>query len=188
DHWNKNEDGEGFRHLFEVRVSAASEFVVGASLCSPVEEGDIVDIVGFSKGHGFTGAMRRHNFKGGGRSHGQSGVTRRPLSAGAMGPARVFPGKKTAGRHGHAQITIRNSLVVVVDSEKSLVAVEGGIPGPRGALVRLHPHGKEYSLLEEEIEEIIEETTGEPSEVEKEESSPSLVGGDEDLPEKEGKE
>lgn len=125
------------RMLREFRVSGDAKVgeTVLASMFSP---NDVVDVVGVSKGHGFTGVMARHNFSGGGASHG-SMFHRAPGSVGASAfPSRTFAGMRGAGRSGGARTTVRNLTVVRVDAEKNLIAVRGAIPGPSGAYVTIH--------------------------------------------------
>src|SRR5262245_16441583 len=126
------------RMLREFKLEKGGEAKVGdtvaASIFSP---NDQVDIVGLSKGHGFTGVMARHNFSGGAASHG-SMFHRAPGSIGASAwPSRTFPGMRGAGRHGGARITVRNLRVVRVDAERNLIAVRGAVPGPAGTYVTI---------------------------------------------------
>jgi large subunit ribosomal protein L3 len=96
---------------------------------------DRVDITGTAKGRGFQGVIKRHGFSGGKATHG-SMFHRAPGSIGASAyPSRVYPGMKGAGRMGNKQVTIRNLQVVLVDEEKNLLAVQGGVPGSRGSIV-----------------------------------------------------
>lgn len=100
-----------------------------------------VDVVGTSKGKGFQGVMRRHNFGGGASSHG-SMFHRAPGSIGASAfPSRVFPGMRAAGHMGDARVTVKNLKVVRVDAERNLLLVRGAVPGPAGArvLIRRSP-------------------------------------------------
>lgn len=93
-------------------------------------EGDVVDIIGTSKGKGFAGVMKRHGFKGGKRTHGQSDRDRAPGSVGSgTTPGRVLKGKKMAGRMGRERTTVQNLKVVSVDVENNLVLVSGSVPG-----------------------------------------------------------
>jgi large subunit ribosomal protein L3 len=97
-----------------------------------------VDVIAVSKGKGFAGAMKRHNFKGQGASHGNHKKHRSPGSIGACAtPARVFKGTKMAGRMGGHQVTSLNLEVVQADPDKELVLVKGAVPGPRGGMVVL---------------------------------------------------
>jgi large subunit ribosomal protein L3 len=94
-----------------------------------------VDVTGISKGRGFAGFVKRHNFRGGEGSHG-SMFHRAPGSIGASSfPSRVFPGQRMAGQMGHAQVTVRNLEVVDVDTEDNVLMVKGAIPGPNGSYV-----------------------------------------------------
>ncbi len=94
-----------------------------------------VDVIGTSKGKGFQGVMRRHNFRGGASSHG-SMVHRAPGSIGASAfPSRVFPGMRAAGHMGDVRVTVKNLKVVKVDSDRNLLLVRGAVPGPTGAKV-----------------------------------------------------
>jgi len=102
--------------------------------------GDSVDVVGVSKGKGFTGVMKRHNFSGVGEAtHGQHDRQRHPGSIGqASDPARVFPGIKMAGRSGNEQAKIKNLTIAKIFSESNLMMVTGSIPGPNGRHVEIY--------------------------------------------------
>ncbi|MHB1502492.1 MAG: 50S ribosomal protein L3 [Acidimicrobiales bacterium] len=125
------------RHLVELRIDDSSGFEVGQSLDAGVlAAGERVDVVAVSKGKGFTGAMKRHNFRGQGASHGNHKKHRSPGSIGACAtPARVFRGTRMAGRSGGHQVTTLNLEVVQADVERQLVLVRGAVPGPRGGMV-----------------------------------------------------
>jgi large subunit ribosomal protein L3 len=127
------------RHLVELRIDDASGFEVGQQLTADIlAAGERVDVIAVSKGKGFTGAMKRHNFKGQGASHGNHKKHRSPGSIGACAtPARVFRGTKMAGRMGGHQVTSLNLEVVQADPEKELILVKGAVPGPRGGMVVL---------------------------------------------------
>ncbi len=127
------------RHLVELRLDDASGFEVGQQLTADVlTAGERVDAIAVSKGKGFTGAMKRHNFKGQGASHGNHKKHRSPGSVGACAtPSRVFKGTRMAGRMGGHQVTTLNLEVVQADPERELVLVRGAVPGPRGGLVVL---------------------------------------------------
>lgn len=95
------------------------------------KDGDFVDVTGTSKGRGFTGVMKRHNFKGGKASHGVHEYHRHGGSIGASSfPARVIKGMKMAGQHGNAQVTVLNLKIAKADKEKNLLLIEGAVPGP----------------------------------------------------------
>jgi large subunit ribosomal protein L3 len=100
--------------------------------------GDTVDVVGVSKGKGFAGAVKRYHFRGGPKTHGQSDRERAPGSRGSgTTPGRVYKGARGPGHMGHEQVTVQNLSVVLVDSERNLLAVRGAIPGPRGGVVTI---------------------------------------------------
>jgi large subunit ribosomal protein L3 len=126
------------RHLFEIRVEDTEGFEVGQelSLAEAFEAGSKADVTGISKGKGFQGVMKRHNFSGQGASHGNHKKHRAPGSIGACAtPARVFKGMKMAGRMGGDRTTILNLDVVGVDAERNLLLLGGAVPGPKGAVV-----------------------------------------------------
>ncbi len=125
------------RHLVELRTSDASEYTVGQELGPDVfEAGQTVDVAGTSKGKGFAGTMKRHNFHGVGASHGAHRNHRKPGSIGAGStPSRVFKGLKMSGRMGGETVTLQNLTVHAVDVDKGLLLIKGAIPGPVGSLV-----------------------------------------------------
>jgi large subunit ribosomal protein L3 len=125
------------RHLAELRVDDSSVFQVGQVIAADVfAAGEKVDVTGISKGKGFTGHMKRHNFKGQGAGHGTHKKHRAPGAIGACAtPSRVFKGMKMAGQHGNARVTTLNLEVVQGDSERGLLLVKGAVPGPTGGLV-----------------------------------------------------
>ncbi len=98
--------------------------------------GDDVDATGTSKGKGWAGTIRRHNFHRGRKTHG-GGSYRRPGSIGSMYPQKIFKGKKMAGQLGHDQVTIKNLKVALIDVENNLIGVTGAVPGPRKGIVIL---------------------------------------------------
>ncbi|PPF71107.1 50S ribosomal protein L3 [Rathayibacter sp. AY1E6] len=126
------------RHLTEVRTSDAADYSAGQELTvdAVFEAGTKVDVVGTSKGKGFAGVMKRHNFKGVSASHGSHRNHRKPGSIGASStPSRVFKGMRMAGRMGGERVTVLNLKVHSVDAEKGLLLVKGAVPGARGRLV-----------------------------------------------------
>ncbi len=126
------------RHLTEVRTADASDYALGQELTveSTFEAGQKIDVVGTSKGKGFAGTMKRHNFHGVGASHGAHRNHRKPGSiGGAATPGRVFKGQKMAGRMGSDRVTVQNLVVQAVDAEKGLLLIKGAVPGGRGRLV-----------------------------------------------------
>ena len=127
------------RRLVELRLEDTSGYSVGQELTAELlAPGERVDVIAVSKGKGFAGGMKRHNFKGQGASHGNHKKHRAPGSVGACAtPARVFKGTRMAGRLGGQQVTTTNLEVVQSDPERELVLVKGAVPGPRGAMVVL---------------------------------------------------
>jgi large subunit ribosomal protein L3 len=126
------------RHLTEVRTADASEYKLGQELTvgETFEAGQLVDVVGTSKGKGTAGVMKRHNFKGVSSSHGSHRNHRKPGSIGASStPSRVFKGMRMAGRMGGERVTVLNLTVHSVDAEKGLLLVKGAVPGARGRIV-----------------------------------------------------
>ncbi|MCB0080343.1 MAG: 50S ribosomal protein L3 [Caldilineaceae bacterium] len=125
------------RRLRELRFEEAPQYTLGDEIKADVfQEGDFVDVVGVSKGKGFAGAVKRHNFRGGPKTHGQSDRHRATGSRGAgTTPGHTFPGSKAPGQMGNARVTIQNLKVALVDAERNLLVVRGAIPGPKGGLV-----------------------------------------------------
>jgi len=126
------------RHLTEVRTADAADYALGQELTldATFEAGQKIDVVGTSKGKGFAGVMKRHNFKGVGASHGAHRNHRKAGSiGGAATPGRVFKGHRMAGRMGTDRVTVQNLTVQAIDAEKGLLLVKGAVPGGRGRLV-----------------------------------------------------
>ncbi|MFD2756821.1 50S ribosomal protein L3 [Gulosibacter faecalis] len=125
------------RHVTEIRTADAAEYEVGQELNVELfEAGQLVDVVGTSKGKGFAGTMKRHNFKGVGASHGAHKNHRKPGSIGASAtPSRVFKGTRMAGRMGHDRVTVQNLTLHGIDVERGLLLVKGAVPGAKGRLV-----------------------------------------------------
>ena len=124
------------RYLREFRTSKPEVKPGDKVDVSQFEVGGRVDVVGISKGKGFAGTMKRHNFRGGPKTHGQSDRGRAPGSVGATTtPGRVFKGKKMSGHMGSERVSSQNVKVVIVDLDKNLIGVNGSVPGPRGGLV-----------------------------------------------------
>jgi large subunit ribosomal protein L3 len=125
------------RTLTEVRTADAASYALGQELTvDTFEAGQKVDVVGTSKGKGFAGVMKRHNFAGVSSSHGSHRNHRKPGSIGASStPSRVFKGMRMAGRMGGDRVTVLNLTVHAVDAEKGLLLVKGAVPGARGRTV-----------------------------------------------------
>lgn len=123
--------------LLELRLDDVSDFTVGQELGADVfEAGDRVDAMGTSKGKGFTGVMKRHNFAGQRATHGAHLVHRMPGSIGMCAtPARVFKGMRMAGHSGNQNVTVQNLVIVSADTENQLLLVKGSVPGPKGSTV-----------------------------------------------------
>ncbi len=98
--------------------------------------GDTVDATGTSKGKGWAGTIKRHNFHRGRKTHG-GGSYRRPGSIGSMYPQHIFKGKKMAGHMGHEQVTVKNLKIALVDMENNVIGVAGAVPGPRKGIIIL---------------------------------------------------
>lgn len=130
------------RLLREFRLAEGATVKAGDAVLVDIFNGqEHVDVIGTSKGKGFQGVMRRHNFRGGAGSHG-SMFHRAPGSIGASSdPSRVFPGMRGPGHMGDARVTVKNLRVVRVDLERNLLLVRGAVPGPSGSTVFIRkPH------------------------------------------------
>ena len=132
------------RYLREVKADDVSEFEPGQQINVDIfEPGELVDVIGTSKGRGFAGVMKRHGFGGGPRTHGQSDRARAPGSiGGGTTPGKVFKGLKMAGHMGNARITVKNLEVVQVDAERNLLFLKGGVPGAPNGLLMIRRTGK----------------------------------------------
>jgi large subunit ribosomal protein L3 len=125
------------KRLVELRLDSVDGFEVGQEITvDALAAGTKVDVTGTSRGKGFAGTMKRHNFKGQGASHGNHKNHRTPGSVGACSfPGRVFRGQRMAGHMGHERVTTLNLEVVEADGERNLLLIKGSIPGPNGGLV-----------------------------------------------------
>jgi large subunit ribosomal protein L3 len=125
------------RHVAEIRTPNAAEFTLGQELGADVfEAGQLVDVVGTTKGKGTAGVMKRHGFAGVSASHGSHRNHRKPGSiGGASTPSRVFKGLRMAGRMGNVRQTTQNLTVHAVDAERGFLLVKGAVPGPKGGVV-----------------------------------------------------
>lgn len=126
------------KYLREVRMDEVPSYTVGQTLAADIfAEGEIVDVIGTSKGKGFAGTIKKYNFRRGPESHGSKNH-RQPASLGARmsgGGGKVFKGKKLPGQMGGVRVTVQHLQVVRVDTARNLMLVKGGIPGPKGSLV-----------------------------------------------------
>lgn len=137
-HFKKNKV-DPKKYLREIRVENIDSLKTRDEIRVDVfKEGDLVDVVGVSKGKGFAGVVKRYGFKGGPASHGAGGFRRRPGSIGASAdPSRVFKGKKMPGRMGAEKKTIRNLKIVKIDKKENLLLIRGSVPGNRGSLLTI---------------------------------------------------
>ncbi|MEE8162772.1 MAG: 50S ribosomal protein L3 [Anaerolineae bacterium] len=127
------------RYLREIRMSEGDleDYEEGQKISIGIfEVGEIVDVVGTSKGRGFAGVVKRHGFRGGPKTRGQSDRHRAPGSIGqTTTPGRVFKGKRMAGRMGNQRVSAQDLQVVLVDPQRNLLAVKGSVPGARNGLL-----------------------------------------------------
>jgi large subunit ribosomal protein L3 len=132
-------DKNGLEALREVPADSTDDLELGARVdASMFAQGEIVDVIGTSKGRGFAGVMKRHNFHGGPKTHGQSDRWRHSGSVGSgTTPGRTFKNMRMAGQLGDARVTVKNLRILSVDPERNLVALRGAIPGPNGGLVMI---------------------------------------------------
>lgn len=132
------------RYLREFRTTNVADYKVGQQLTvAQFEIGEKVDVIGKTKGRGFSGVVKRHNFAGGVRTHGQSDRWRAPGSIGsATEMSRVPKGKAMAGRMGNERQTAQNLEVIRIDAERNLIAIKGAVPGAKGGLVIIRDAAK----------------------------------------------
>ena len=124
------------RHLKEFRLEDCSALEAGSVVTvDTFAQGEKVDITGITKGHGYTGAIKRWNLHKLRMTHGVGPVHRQSGSMGVIDPARIFKNKKMAGQWGNEQVTILNLVAVKIDAEKNLIAVKGAVPGAKGGIV-----------------------------------------------------
>ena len=124
------------RHLKEFRLDDCSALEVGSVVTvDTFAAGEKVDITGITKGHGYTGAIKRWNLHKLRMTHGVGPVQRQSGSMGVIDPARIFKNKKMAGQWGNEQVTVQNLKIVKIDSEKNLLAIKGAIPGAKDGIV-----------------------------------------------------
>ncbi len=125
------------KRLVELRLDSVDGLEIGQEIgVDSIEAGTRVDVTGTSRGKGFAGVMKRHNFKGAPASHGDHKNHRKPGAIGQCAfPARVFKGMKMAGHMGHEQVTTQNLTVVQSDAERNILLIKGAVPGPAGGVV-----------------------------------------------------
>ena len=134
---HRKESGFMSAHLREVTASTLDGIEVGQQYkADTFADGELVDVIGTSKGRGFQGGVKRHGFSGGPKTHGQSDRLRAPGSIGSSAtPGRVMPGMRMAGHMGDERVTVQNLTVARVDVDRNLVLVKGSVPGPNKGLV-----------------------------------------------------
>ncbi len=133
-----------WKHLKELRVDDVKAVEVGQKIdVSEFKAGDIVDVIGVSRGMGFAGVVKRHHFSGGPKTHGQSDRHRAPGAVGAnTSPGRVLKGLRMAGHMGDARVTVKNLKVVQADAQRNLLLLNGAVPGGRNSIVLITKTGK----------------------------------------------
>lgn len=130
--------GKNLRDLSEFRVDSVAEYNVGDEVTLDIfEEGEKLELSSISKGKGFQGAVKRHNFSGGRRSHGNKHAEREVGSIGDMGAQRVKKGRRMPGRMGSDRVTVKNLKLVKVDKENGRIFIKGAIAGKPGTLVEI---------------------------------------------------
>ncbi|MBE6693611.1 MAG: 50S ribosomal protein L3 [Ruminococcaceae bacterium] len=142
-HVNKAEKGHfaknglaAKKHLKEFRFDDCSQYNVGDVITvETFAVGEKVDVTGMTKGHGYTGVVKRWNHHMLQKTHGVGPIHRQPGSMGSIDPARIFKNHKMAGQYGNEQVTVQNLKIVKIDSEKNLIAIKGAIPGARDGIV-----------------------------------------------------
>lgn len=132
----KKSGGKNLKHLHEFKLESSELEVGGEVLADVFVAGDYVDVTGTSKGHGFSGVIKRHNQHALMATHGTGPVHREVGSMGSTAnPARVMPGKKLPGQYGNVTSTVLNLAVVKVDKERNVLLIKGAVPGPKGGIV-----------------------------------------------------
>ena len=127
------------KYIREFRVDDLGDIKVGDSIdTTAFALGDYVDATGTSKGKGFAGTVKRHNFNTSKSTHGGNGNVRKPGSIGSMYPQKIFKGKRMAGQMGHDRVTVKNLEVAYISAEDDLIGVKGAVPGPRKGLIVLN--------------------------------------------------
>ena len=131
------------KYIREFRVEEIpADLSLGSELTvSEFALGDKVQVTGTSKGKGFAGTVKRHNFQESRNTHGFKGDIRKVGSIGSMYPQKVFKGKRMPGRMGHDQVTVKNLIVAYIDKENNLIGLKGAVPGPKKGIVTVE--GKE---------------------------------------------
>ncbi len=134
----KKQNVSPYKYIKEFRFNEIGKYEIGNEIKVDIfKEGEKVNVIGMTKGRGFAGSIKRHNFSGGPKTHGQKEYYRAPGSIGATDAARVFKGKKLPGRMGNNKVKIKNIEIVKIDSNRNLLLLKGAIPGPNNSLVAI---------------------------------------------------
>ena len=132
----KKQNVKPYKYIKEFNYENIDQYEVGKEIKVDIfKEGEKVNIIGYSKGRGFAGSIKRHNFSGGPKTHGQKDYYRATGSVGATDAARVFKGKKMPGRMGNEKIKVKNIEIIKIDLERNLLLIKGAIPGSNNSLV-----------------------------------------------------
>ena len=124
------------KHLKEFRFDDCSQYNVGDVITvDTFAAGEKVDVTGMTKGHGYSGVVKRWNHHMLQKTHGVGPIHRQPGSRGSIDPARIFKNHKMAGQYGNEQVTVQNLKVVKIDSERNIIAIKGAIPGAKNGIV-----------------------------------------------------
>lgn len=145
------------QHLFEIKGDELSSFTVGSEVKVDLfKAGDVVDVIGTSKGRGYLGAIQRYGFAIGPKGHG-SGYHRQVGSFANNGRCnnRVLPGKRMSGHHGNKSATLQNLLVVDVNAEKNYILIRGGLPGAKKSFVKIRSAVKTQKGTKEVVKELV---------------------------------
>jgi len=126
-----------FRNRLSQKIDLAQFNVGGDVTVELFKEGEKVRVSGITKGRGFQGVVKRHNFGGGPKTHGQKNRYRAPGSIGSTAFQRVVPGRRMAGHMGTERVTIKNLVVAAIDVEKNLIMLRGAVPGAKGGLLEI---------------------------------------------------
>ena len=171
---NHLKDLGNYRYLKEFRTEKNSEELKRGDRIdvSTFEAGDIVDLIGNSKGKGFQGGVKRHGFAGQSATHGTKDQERMPGSAGATGPARVFKGMRMPGRMGNERVTTKNLEIIEVDIENNILYIKGAVPGSINGMIYVSGEGDlkvsaPKEVKKEEVKEKVEEVKAEEKKEEK---------------------
>jgi large subunit ribosomal protein L3 len=124
-------------HVAEIQENELAQWPVGKEFgtAEVLADAKLVSVSGISKGHGFSGTIKRHNFTSGPRSHGSHNIREPGSQSAHTFPGRVLPGKRLAGQYGNVKVTVKNLAVVKVDNDRNLLYVKGAVPGPKNGII-----------------------------------------------------